>query len=141
MVFLLFYFPPLKTVNRREEGIALRGLLHKRQHKAVGQGKGSAVDRLTADDEDFLIFWAMGQRRIQRRIDLGPLQTQCLMTQHHIPTAGQRTVGQRLTRLAPHDDGMAHRERLEMRHVGGQLPRQTALTANDTVERYCGDEG
>ena len=42
--------------------------------------------------------------------------------------------------LAPHDNGLAERQLLEMLQVGGQVPRQLVVAADDAVARHGPDQ-
>ena len=66
------------------------------------------------------------------------------MGKHYISALWQRSAGQRVPGVAPHNDGMARGEGLEPLEVVGYVPDEVVVLANGVVlgnGHYDGDVG
>ena len=69
-----------------------------------------------------------------------PRRASRVARQDDVPPPGKQP-GQAVERLAPHDHRAAHGQRLEALEIGGDVPRQRAVAADDAVLRARDDEG
>ena len=114
---------------------------HVRDAQPVGDADCLAIDLATTDDADLVgarhaAPAHFGQRqRVAERGDgfgsLGPIGR--IAADHDVGTPRQRPSREALPGLAAHDEGLAHRARLEALHVARQAPRQSVVAPDDAV--------
>ena len=112
--------------------IARIGMENPRQVEAAGQRKGLRINLRAADDEDLLFGREQRHRLFERMGHPASRNLHLLPRDDHIGPVGQRP-SERLVGLAPHDDGMARRNGLEVFQVFGNMPQQGVLIADHTV--------
>lgn len=132
VAFSAFFLPYGRVDGGKEDICLFFAVLHFRDIEAVGQRKSSGIQAGTADDEDFFLVGAGLQGLFQRAeaFRSGPLPF--LSAQHDVAAVGQCPFGERLERLASHDNGMPRGQGLESFQVVGQ-PIQQFVALSDAV--------
>ncbi len=129
---------PVFEIEFRKEGVALDLGVDPGQIDPVDEvaGKGDAVDLRAAADEGLVVLGRELEGPLDRVHHLRTLRGKAPAPGHH----HHRPARQRLADLVPgaaaDDQVVPHGCALEMLEVSRQVPRQTAVTADDPVRRH-----
>jgi len=132
---------PLVLIPARKAGIALHGDLHPGEIHASGQGQHLTVDLGTTHHHDLVGIAGGTDGRaggVHQHTAVGPEIR--IAGDDDVGTPGQQ-AGQRLPGLAPHDDGFAQSEALEVLQIRRQMPGQSIALADETITVQGGDQG
>lgn len=104
--------------------------LHKRQELPVDGG--------AADNESLILAANHIKHGGNRMRHFGAVVAEAfVVSQHDVAPFGQRAARQRAPSVAPHNDGMARRERLEALEVVRDMPQQVIVLADGVVLSNC----
>ena len=131
------------AIPRREDGVAGDLEVDLREHELVGVGERRRVDLGAADDEDALLVGEKRERVLERGGALGTLGAPRVVSRDDdVAPSGQRAeaIGERVPRAPAHHDRVPRRERLEVRDVLRQVPRDASVAPDHAIARDRGDE-
>jgi hypothetical protein len=103
------------------------------QQQPVRARHGFGVQLRAADDEDLVAAAAQRDRRVETVHDLRAGCGEVAVARHDDAAPPRQRPPDRLPRLAPHHDRVAHRRAFEEREVFRQPPRQAAAGADHAV--------
>ena len=140
-MLFLFCFLPVAHVYLWEDGVELRWrVVDEGEIDAMCHGKGLTVNAFTTNNENLLFAATAIYGLFERTENLAPDHVRAASAHHDVAAMGQGAVGQRVERVAPHDDGVAGGERLEVLHVVGQMVEQAVAKADSPVAGHGHDD-
>jgi len=113
--------------------------MHDRQNQAVGMRQGFAVQLAAPDDHD-LRAHCEPDSVLQGMCNFAALGRERTVAGHDDVLPPRQDAPNRLPGLAAHDDGLAHRGRLEMPQFTGQVPWHAPVLADGPVAAHGRDD-
>ena len=126
---------PLTFVDGWKESIAFDVSMHARQVQSLCHGQKEFIDLAAAYHHYFTGIAGCTYRFIHGTHDIAAVGQKAVPARNNDILPSRQRTADRFPGFAAHDDGLAHRDRLETFKVIGQAPRKITLNTDDAVLR------